>query len=82
MPPAPANKGKKNPAKDPGTASVNQVGEDKESTDSEGNDTDALSHLPTDEESGDEDQGLVKQMGIQRSNDNHPRRSNLQKIKF
>ena len=50
------NKGKKNPAKDPGITSVNQVGEDKEPTDSEGNDTDALSHLPTDEESGDEDQ--------------------------
>ena len=53
--PAPVNKGKKNPAKIPGTASVNQVEEDKESSEDEGSDTDALSHLPTDDESGGED---------------------------
>ena len=51
VPPAPGNKGKKNPPKNPGTASVNPVEEDGESTDSGGNDTDALSHLPTDEDS-------------------------------
>ena len=56
-PPAPANKGKKNPAKNPGTTSVNPVEDDKESTDSDGNDTDTLSHFPTDEESGSEDKG-------------------------
>ena len=54
-PPAPVNKEKKNPAKNPGTASVNQVEEDKESSEDEGSDTDALSHLPTDDESGGED---------------------------
>ena len=47
----------KNPNKNPGPTSVNPVEGDKESTDSDGNDTDALSHLPTDDESGAEDQG-------------------------
>ena len=36
---------------------MNPVEGDKESTDSDGNDTDALSHLPTDDESGTEDPG-------------------------
>ena len=55
--PAPVNKGGKNPAKNPGAISMNPVEEDKESTAGDGNDTDALSHLPTDEESGTEDEG-------------------------
>ena len=59
-PPAPVNKGKKNPAKDSGKTSVNPVEKDEESTGSDGNDTDALSHLPTDEESGTEDEGPDK----------------------
>ena len=56
-PPAPGNKGGKNPNKNPGPTTVNPVEGDHESTDSDGNDTDALSHLPTDDESGTEDQG-------------------------
>ena len=56
-PPAPGNKGGKNPNKNPGPTSVNPVEGDNESTDSDGNNTDALSHLPTDDESGTEDQG-------------------------
>ena len=63
VPPVSVNKGKKNPAKDPVITLVNQVGEDKEPTDSEGDDTDALSHLPTDEESGDEDQDAGDESG-------------------
>ena len=53
----PANKGKKSPAKDQGTASVNLVEEGSGPSESGGSDTDALSHLPTDEESGAEDKG-------------------------
>ena len=60
VPSAPANKGKENPAKDSGKTSVNPVEKDEESTGSDGNDTDALSHLPTDEESGTEDEGQTK----------------------
>ena len=56
-PPIPVNKGKKNSPKDPGTASVNQIGEDEKSSEDEESDTDALSHLPTDDESGTEDKG-------------------------
>ena len=59
-PPAPVNKGKKSPAKDSGKTSVNPVEKDEESTGSDGNDTDALSHLPTDEESGTDDEGPDK----------------------
>ena len=36
---------------------MNPVEKDEELTGSDGNDTDALSHLPTDEESGTEDEG-------------------------
>ena len=79
VPPAPGNKGKKNPPKNPGTATVNPIEEDEELTDSDGNDTDALSHLPTDEESEGGDNGTGEGNG---STDNHPRRSNLQKTKF
>ena len=61
--PAPGNKGKKNPPKNPGAASVAPVEEDKESAESDGNDTDALSHLPTDEESGAEDNGTGEANG-------------------
>ena len=57
VPPAPGNKGKKNPPKNPGTTSVNPIEDDGESTDSGGNDTDALSHLPTDEDSEGGDNG-------------------------
>lgn len=59
VPSAPGNKGKKNPPKNPGVTSVNPVEDDGESTDSGGNDTDALSHLPTDEDSegGDNEPG-------------------------
>ena len=57
MPPAPVSEGKKNPPKDSGAASVNPVEEEPESSGSGGSDTDALSHLPTDEESGAEDKG-------------------------
>ena len=39
---------------------MNPVEKDEESTGSDGNDTDALSHLPTDEESGTEDEGPDK----------------------
>ena len=60
VPPAPANKGKKSPAKDPGITSMDPVEKDEGSMDSDGNDTDALSHLPTDEESWAEDEGLDK----------------------
>ena len=55
--PVPGNKGGKNPTKNPGPTAVNPVEEDKESTDSDGNDTDALSHLPTDDESEPENSG-------------------------
>ena len=63
MSPTPGSRGKKNPPKNPGAASVNPVEEDKESTDGGGNDTDALSHLPTDEESGAEDNGTGETNG-------------------
>ena len=56
-PPAPGNKGGKNPNKNTGPTTVKPVEEDKESTDSDGNDTDALSHLPTDDESEPENPG-------------------------
>ena len=59
-PPVPANKGKKSPAKDLGITSMNPIEKDEGSTDSDGNDIDALSHLPTDEESGTEDEGPDK----------------------
>ena len=36
---------------------MNPVEKEEELTGSDGNDTDALSHLPTDEESGTEDEG-------------------------
>ena len=57
VPPAPVNKGRKNPTKNTGTTSMNSVENEEELTGSDGNDTDALSHLPTDEESGMEDEG-------------------------
>ena len=57
-PSAPANKGKKNPVRDPKATTVNPVEENKEPSDSDANDTDALSHLPTDDESEPEDPGM------------------------
>ena len=51
MPATSGSKGKKTPPKNPGKASVNPVEDDTKSTDSGGDDTDALSHLPTDDES-------------------------------
>ena len=36
---------------------MNPIEKEEELTGSDGNDTDALSHLPTDEESGTEDEG-------------------------
>ena len=80
--PAPGNKGKKNPPKNPGAASVNPVEEDKESADSDGNDTDALSHLLLMKNQEQKLMGQVRQMEILKTNDNHHRRNNLQKIKF
>ena len=43
----PVNKGKKNPAKDTGAASINPVEGDEDPPENEDSDTDALSHLPT-----------------------------------
>ena len=59
----PVNKGKKNPAKDTGATSVNPVEGDEEPPEDEESDTDVLSHLPTDEESGPEDEGAGEANG-------------------
>ena len=59
-PPNSGNKGGKNPAKNPGPTTVNPIEGDNESTGSDGNDTDALSHLPTDDESEPENPGAGK----------------------
>ena len=48
---APVNKGKKNPAKDTGATSVNPVEGEEEPSEEGESDADALSHLPTDEDS-------------------------------
>ena len=54
---APVNNGKKNPAKDTGTTSVNPVEGEEEPSEEGESDADALSHLPTDEDSEAEDEG-------------------------